>query len=103
MLTKSLSQNQLAELTGKLCESAGEKVGHPECNAKHIDGIINGILSTRFDNKILYFNTTNEDKQIKLNFRETDFPKNKQRPKKMKMILKIPARTIVEVPLFLVN
>jgi len=97
--SKKLSKNQLAELTGKLCESAGEKVGHPKWNAKHIDGKVNNILSTIFDDKLLYYNVTTEDKQLELNFRETDFPKNALRPEKMKMIIKIPARTIVEVPL----
>ncbi len=96
---KNLSQNQLAELVGKLCESAGEKVGHPEWNAKHINGKVNSILSTIFENKLLYFNTTKKDKKIELNFREKDFPKNAKRPKKMKLVLEIPARTIVEVPL----
>ena len=96
---KNLSQNQLAELVGKLCESAGEKVGHPEWNAKHVDGKVNNILSTIFDNKILYFNTTKKDKKIELKFRKTDFPENAKRPEKMKMILDVPARTIVEIPL----
>ncbi len=96
---KKLSQNQLAELTGRLCESAGEKVGHSEWNAIHVDGKVNNILSTIFNDKLLYYNVTNEDKEMKLIFRETDFPDNVPRPKKMKMVLKVPARTIVEVPL----
>jgi len=47
----------------------------------------------------LHFNTTKKDKEIKLDFRENDFSKKIPHPKKMKMILKVPARTIVEIPL----
>jgi len=96
---KNLSPEQLAVLAGRLCESAGTKVGHPEWNAKHIDGLTNGILCTRFDDKLLYFNMTNENRQMNLTFRETDFPRNSPRPARMIMDLDIPARTIIAVPL----
>jgi len=82
-----------------LCETAGTKTGHPEWNARHIDGVVNGVLCTRFDDKLLYFNTTTDDKQMDITFRETDFPKNTPRPAKMNMTLGIPARTIIAIPL----
>jgi len=96
---RKLSQERLAVLLGLLCETAGTKTGHPEWNARHIDGLVNGVLSTRFDDKLLYFNTTTDDKQMNITFRETDFPKNGLGPAKMTMTLDIPARTIIAVPL----
>jgi len=95
----SLSNEQVAYLSGKLCEEAGARVGHPEWNAKHIDGLVNDVLCTRFDDKLLYFNVTTADKQMNLTFRETDFPATGPRPANMVMTLDIPARTIVSVSL----
>ena len=98
-----ISQEQLAELTGQLCESAGDKVGRTDWNAKQVDGKINNILTTIFDDKILYFNTTTNDQTLNLNFRESDFALSAARPEEMNMVLEIPARTIVEVPLTKIN
>ena len=97
--TEGLSNKQLSEVLGDLCTKSGTIIGHPEWNSKLIDNVTDGILATRFDDKILYFNTTNKDEHLDLHFRDTDFSLEDPRPIKMYLGLDIPARTIVSVPL----
>jgi len=97
--TVGLTKEQRAVIAGRLCFEAGSQVGHPENNTKLVDGKIDGILSTRFDDKILYFNTGTENKKLDLAYRESDFPEGSPRPAKMKQSLEIPARTIIDIPL----
>jgi len=85
-----LTKEQRAIVAGRLCFDAG---------AKLVDGKIDGILSTRFDDKILYFNTTTEGRKLDVTYRESDFPEGSPRPAKMKQSLDIPARTIIDIPL----
>ena len=97
--TDKLSKEQRAIIAGKLCFCAGSQLGNSQDNTKLVDGKLDGILSTCFDDKILYFNTTNEDKVLDLSYRISDFPSKSQRPDKMKQTVKIPARTIVDIQL----
>lgn len=95
----NLTKEQRAMVSGRLCLEAGARLGRPENNAKSIDGRIDGILATRFDDKILYFNTTTEDKTLELSYRESDFPAGGRCPVKMSQTVEIPARTIIDIPL----
>ena len=95
----TLSERQRAELVKALCEEAGAQVGHPEWNSPRLDAGVDKVLSSRFDGYLLYYNTTEENLDYPVEYRETDFPQGTPRPARMKQILRLPARTITVVPL----
>jgi len=99
LATKNLAPPAVADVLLGLCESAGERMGQPDWNAKHIDAGQDGILAVRFDGKILYYNPLQAPKQVQIEYRESDFPAGTPRPASMRQSIEIPARTIVGVPL----
>ena len=97
--TSSLPPNEVAGLTSVLATESGDQVGHPEWNAMKVDGNLDGILCTVFDDKILFYNQTRQASHLDLAFRVSDFPAGKKRPEKMTQTLDLPARTIGAVAL----
>jgi len=96
---EGLSDKQKASLVQRICEEAGTHVGKPAWNAKRMDNGSDGVLTTLFDDKILYYNTGSQSRSYSLKFREGDFPPGSARPGSMDLTLEIPSRTIVSVPL----
>ena len=95
--TGSLAPPRRAVLAARGLESVGDALGHGIRNAERLDGVFDGVLSVRFDDKLLYFNSTEEDRVLDLEFRAEDFPQGKPQP--LSQRLAVPARTIVTVPL----
>jgi len=87
--TKGLTPSRQAILAGELLMGAGGALGEGFVNAARIDGRIDGVLATRFADKVLYFNTGTEDRVSDLSAGEGDLPGE----------LPVPARTIVSVPI----
>jgi hypothetical protein len=97
--TEGTSQKDVARALEILCVNIGSMMDKPENNYCLIDHAGNGLLATRFDDKILYFNYTNENKVLDITYRQSDFA-NKLVPQNMTIQTEIPARMIYSVPLF---
>ena len=86
-----------AVLTGRALEEAGDCLGGAFHNAERIDGALDGVLAVRFDDRLLYFNTTEEDQTLAMQFRREDFPDRLPSPLEQNLV--VPARRIVAVRL----
>jgi hypothetical protein len=97
--TSNISALRKCKLVKNIVEQSGTLLGHPEWNAKWIDNGFDGIHATRFDDKILYYNPTREDRVVELKYRESDWEAGQPKPANLSGSLTIPARTILDVPL----
>ncbi len=97
--TRDLAASQRAMVAAALLLDAGDAPGGKITSAAQIDGHMDGVLATRFKDKILYFNGRTEERTLALSFRERDFPRGTARPVTMKQRLDVPGRTMVVLPL----
>lgn len=85
-----LAATERALLTGALLRKAGAMLP---------DGRLDGVLCTRFDDKLLYFNTTSEAVHLLSRYEEADFPAGSRRPATLELDLLLAPRAIAHVPL----
>jgi len=97
--TKDIPADRIAWIVSSLCMQAGTRVGKPDWNLKFLDNGIDGILSTLFPSRILYYNKTSQRKTLFLSLREEDFPEGQPRPSSSQIRLEIDPKTIAVVPL----
>jgi hypothetical protein len=89
---------ELARVLAEVAYVAGSRLDRPEANAARIDPAADGVLATRFDDYLLYFNTTQEPRRVDIVYRAEDFPDGRH-PRPLEQRIEVPARTIVDVPL----
>jgi hypothetical protein len=98
MGTADLSPAQRAAVVVEMLAQAGDRLDPPVTNLPVYDPEANGVMTTRFEDKLLYFNPADEDVVLNLTYRSGDFADAK-RPPAWEMRLELPARTIREVSL----
>ncbi len=96
---RDCANKKVAQMLGSLCTRTGCYINRPDSNAKLIDNRINGLLATRFDDKILYYNYTQEDILFEIKYRKKDFPTENGIPEIWELKTIIPARKIYSVKL----
>lgn len=97
--TEDTSRDRIAWIVHSLSLEAGTRVGKPEWNLAFLDNGVDGILTTRFSDRILYYNKTNERKSLSISLREEDFPSDVPRPSSLHVRLEVEPRSIAVVPL----